>query len=141
GVQHFSNLISDRTAGGRHRCGLEGQRASDPVGISGVERVEQLGRLEVGAGDEIDEAEADRCAPACVYASQLRLRYFGGRSFDVFQPAEAKLHAPEQQLREGASWSAGQLETDRFEDSAHYVDAAVEMPAEEQLFGRLTPEL
>ena len=60
GVEELRDAGAGRCAGGGDERGLEREGAGDAVGLAGLEREEQVARLEVGAADMVDHPEAER---------------------------------------------------------------------------------
>ena len=118
-VEDFRGTLARPSARRRHRRGFDREGTGNAIRIAGIEREEQLRRLEVRAGDEIDQTEADRRAPAGVDATQIGFGDLAGLALFEFQPTRAKLRAPHQQSRKRTPRSARHLETDRLQHRTH----------------------
>ena len=115
---------------------LHRQGPGDPRRLTGIQGQEQASRLEVGAADRVDHAQADPGRPADVDPREV-----GGRDLFDVAPAEAQAAKPQhepsrQQGGQGTQRRAGQghahLAQDRFELGQPLVD----VPADQELHGR-----
>ena len=138
-VKDFGRAFARGTARGRDRRGLDCQRPCDSIGIAGVQRQEQLRRLKVGAGDEIDQAEPDGGSPAGVDAAHVGFRDLARRALRELQTTQSELRAPKEKTRQRATRTAGKPQANGLEHRAHDVDAAFEVSAQQELLRGMTP--
>ena len=139
GVKDFGRTLARGTARGRDRRGLDSQRPRDSIGIAGVQGQQQLRRLEVGTGDEIDQTEPDGRSPAGVDAPQIGFRNLARSALRELQSTPSELCAPKEEPSQRPTRTAWKPQANGPEHGAHHVDAALEVSAQQELLRGMTP--
>src|SRR5262249_24936697 len=122
-------------AGGGDEDRLDAEAADDAVRIAGIEREEEVARLEAHAAHHVAVAEALRGGPAHVEPGEELRRDRGGLPLDEAEAAPTEPAAGPDEGRERATRRRGGGGPDRGECAADDLGPLVEVAAAEELLG------